>query len=132
MGEIMREIKFRAWDKKQHEMYSVVLLDFRKSSKGVGIGYINNPSWGVRWPNSEELILMQYTGHKDRNGKEGYRKDIAEDPETGMLFVIDWSDSDGRWILQPTDRTSAFYALPLSSLESFVITSNVYEKRDAK
>jgi uncharacterized phage protein (TIGR01671 family) len=68
----MRQIKFRAWHKVRKEMYEVYGLTseyvFKKTDDGVG-----NP--GV--PDKlEDVELMQYTGLKDKNGKEIYEGDI--------------------------------------------------------
>lgn len=56
----MREIKFRAWQKTHNKM----LFDWC----GQLINAMKEPS--------ERIILMQYTGLKDKNGKEIYEGDI--------------------------------------------------------
>ena len=67
----MREIKFRAWDKKNNEMTTY----FTISSQGhvrlaVPLG-MNNKDIEL------DVILMQYTGLKDKNGKEMYLDDLV-------------------------------------------------------
>ncbi len=68
----MREIKFRAWNKPTNEMnYYVEHYTYADGSWGCSAGTNNNPIG-----NSENFILMQYTGLKDKNGKEIYEGDI--------------------------------------------------------
>lgn len=68
----MREIKFRAWNKKEKQMFS--WDDLLKHARNFDsfdslIGHFNNPSTG---------ILMQFTGLLDRFGKEIYEGDILK------------------------------------------------------
>ena len=59
-GIIMREIKFRAWDKEEQEM-----LDWDKFfNLDIAQVFESKGSWGI-YP-------MQYTGLKDKNGVEIY------------------------------------------------------------
>ncbi len=60
----MREIKFRAWIKEEK-----VLTSWEEIQEGYGFDYV--------FEHQEKVELMQYTGLKDKNGKEIYEGDIV-------------------------------------------------------
>lgn len=79
-----REIKFRVWDQKRKEM---VYFD---------LDVCNNET-RIWW--NEQIKgnpIMQYTGLKDRNGKEVYDEDIFYDDDCPCRII--WNNEEARFM----------------------------------
>jgi uncharacterized phage protein (TIGR01671 family) len=68
----MREIKFRAWNKD-------------RMVKPFGLLFSNSPQ--ILDGLTSEATLMQYTGLKDKNGKEIYEGDIVRTSKYGRIEI---------------------------------------------
>ena len=114
----MREIKFRAWDKEQKRMFDVY---------GINTDHIAEDSYDSS-DNSihprKTCILMQYTGLKDRNGKEIYEGDI-------ILFSLNTGEKVKDTIVFEmggfrTDKRN----FPLTFYWSIEVIGNIYENKE--
>lgn len=86
----MREIKFRAWDTTAHKMEPVGEITFDIGLE-VAIGNHNGKTRSVNMQYQPHVILMQFTGLKDKSGKEIYEGDLVKN-ENGVLRVVEFHD----------------------------------------
>ncbi len=90
-----RVIKFRAWDKYNAIMLPVMDWDFCVGIIGTG-SYTNKKGHEVCGNIIQNYEIMQYTGMKDKNGKEIFENDIIKDcdnsaPWLDELYKVNYS-----------------------------------------
>lgn len=85
-----REIKFRVWDIENKEMLKVQELDFEPTFYGGRIA-IRSDQYNDYF-DTEDMILMQYTGLHDKNGKEIYERRYNTDIRWRIWTRILWME----------------------------------------
>lgn len=115
----MREIKFRAWDEQNKVMEYKVNVNDGKPVK-----------YGYQWFNHGNTIydseLMQYTGLKDKNGKEIYEGDIIRhDWGLNKITFEDYSFTAEQILTFDGKYNCSLYLSDIGS--DCEVTGNIYE-----
>ena len=121
----MREIKFRAWDKDKKQM----IYKFNMTSDGqpytwdkatIGDGIV------IDEPAPLNVELMQYTGLRDKNGREVYEGDIVR--------FKDWWDEEMVGEVRYSEKDMAFTIVndfwdgfPIMYADDLEVIGNIYK-----
>lgn len=103
-----RKIKFRAWNKLENEMIKIE----------------ENTSYS----DYKNFELMQYTGLKDRNGKEIYGGDIIKSKYKDILLV-NWNEKKASFCLDKRGWAFSHFFGESCDPEDIEVIGNIYENK---
>ena len=130
----MREIRFRAWDSVCKTMWAPDFIS-HQGLAGMSIGTKKHPNDVVYV--SDKFPVMQFTGLKDKNGKEIYEGDIVTHPlcvkephgadEKCETFIgrIQYEVDRGQMFAVNVQRNG--YVIVMSEAYKFEVIGNIYE-----
>lgn len=129
----MREIKFRAWVILENKMYMNVQRAYDTLGKIDPEDIWRSFDDVVKESESGKIVLMQYTGLKDKNGKEIYEGDLVNNHDN-EIRVVEYSNG-AYWLVGRSKDgqviVDMFEPFILSgeviSAESMEVIGNIYE-----
>ena len=145
----MREIKFRAWDIESNEFNFIDLREAVANDDAYSLCGNQGTAWEKDRENSCAFYckcnIQQFTGLKDKKGKEIYEGDIVKvighyQDETDMysfwdeyIGVITWID--GSWVIESICEGSCEYLTQDSlynseSIRKVEVIGNIYENEE--
>ena len=131
----MREFKFKAWDKTNRKMLPVCDINWIEVNAPHSIDFItlwdDEINTGYTLDTCDNAFeLMQYTGLKDKNSKEGYHNDICRDKNRNLL-QIEWIETDAMFaLLFVKDGKFTGASMPMRYLGECEDIGNIYKNPD--
>jgi len=82
-----RTLRFRAWDKREHVMWTPIINEKGKPCSC-------DPLTGILFEFEGALIdpVMQWTGHQDADGKDLYEGDIYKHDDLDGIYIVEWNN----------------------------------------
>jgi len=142
----MREHKYQAWHKVEQKMYEVSVIHF-------GVQYGISPSDSANlvllcdksqyYREGQEVDLIEYTGLKDKTGKDIYEGDIVLHHAHNLKCIVKWCDGkkellgsqvgwmyDNGYYIIEFEATTKYPSEPKEDYADVTVLGNIYEHPD--
>ncbi|OFW04370.1 MAG: hypothetical protein A3I61_11110 [Acidobacteria bacterium RIFCSPLOWO2_02_FULL_68_18] len=116
----MRDLKFRAWDKKKAKMHQGMLAGENKCFEIMG-----TPMEGGLGGDFVDYELMQFTGFKDTKSVEIFEGDIVNKED--ILYQIQMKDGTWELTALPDDQYPGFDFPVAHWCERVAVVGNLHE-----
>jgi uncharacterized phage protein (TIGR01671 family) len=137
---MMREIKFRVWDKKRKVMIQLTNATVDIDGQEIAVfEMVNSIPDNIQLfdylrtliargkSNVEDLELMQFTGLLDKNGREIYEGDILK-ANSGIGKVV-WLELDAMWAVEKSEDWTYPFSCNVYS-DNHEVIGNIYENSE--
>ena len=129
---MMRDIKFRAWDKQENIMHDVECVYVEPSGSGKDITVKSKDEEGVlEWLSLDDAELMQFTGLRDKNGMGIYEGDVVLD-KYEEVKIVQWYEGQfvvTRQVLNGSGQRFEYNNINnhINHYSKFEVIGNIYE-----
>jgi uncharacterized phage protein (TIGR01671 family) len=117
-----REIKFRAWNYEDNEMLRDIADGMMIQMNSGRLGWYDDDANFIEC----DYPLMQFTGLKDKNGKEIYEGDVVK-TETEKAMQVSWNTHFASFCLDRSGWMFTHYFGEGVNPEQIEVIGNIYE-----
>lgn len=112
-----RPLKFRVWDKANKKFY------YYNGIFNSQLNHLTTFSKNNVVPDDyNELVIQQFTGLQDKNGKDIYEGDISKPSDFGFSMEVKWDNARAAYILY-----NVYCVWTFPQLEPIEVIGNIFE-----